>query len=116
MKVIKINNRFKTSRVNAGYTQRDVSKILEFLSYKQLSNYENGKRDPSNMVLYSLPKLYHVSLEYLLCQDKYRSHEEYAEETLGLTTDSITLLKHAKKTNISLKELKSNILNLIKTR
>ena len=93
MKIKTIHNRFKVARINAGYSQRDVSRILDFLSFQALSHYEQGKRVPSNMVLYSLPKLYHVSLDYLLNEDDYRNHEEFIFSELGLDEKSISILK-----------------------
>ena len=93
MKIKTINNRFKVARINAGYSQRDVSHILDFLSFQALSLYEQGKRVPSNMVLYSLPKLYHVSLDYLLNEDDYRNHEEFIISELGLNEKSFLILK-----------------------
>lgn len=93
MKVKSIGNRFKVSRINAGYTQRDVHKILGYLSFQALSQYEKDISIPSNMVLYSLPKLYNVSLDYLLCQDDYRSHEEYITDYLRIPEDVIPILK-----------------------
>lgn len=107
------NNRFKTSRINAGYTQRDVQKIIGFISYQALSQYEKGIRVPSNKVLYSLPRLYKVSLDYLLCQDDFRSHHEFIKEMLGLSNESIQILieLHSKKINITnLKEHLKKIL------
>ncbi|UTY38547.1 helix-turn-helix transcriptional regulator [Allocoprobacillus halotolerans] len=86
MKIKTTNNRFKVARINAGYSQRDVSRILDFLSFQALSLYEQGKRIPSNMVLYSLPKLYHVSLDYLL-------NEDFTISELGLNEKSISILK-----------------------
>lgn len=93
MKIKETNNRFKVARINAGYSQRDVSRILNFLSFQALSHYEQGKRVPSNMVLYSLPKLYHVSLDYLLNEDNYRNHKEFIISELGLSEKSISILK-----------------------
>ena len=92
MKNKQINNRFKVARINAGYSQRDVSRILEFVSFQALSHYEKGKCIPSNKILYALPKLYHVSLDYLLNEDNFRNHNEYIQNKLGLDEKSITIL------------------------
>ena len=92
MKVKQINNRFKVARLNAGYTQRDVERILQFISFQALSLYEHGACIPSNMVLYSLPQLYHVSLDYLLYEDDFRNHEEFIKIKLGLNEQSISIL------------------------
>ena len=46
------------------------------------------------MVLYSLPKLYHVSLDYLLNEDDYRNHEEFIFSEFRLDEKSISILKY----------------------
>lgn len=92
MKIKQTNNRFRVARINAGYSQRDVERILQFISFQSLSLYEHGARIPSNMVLYSLPKLYHVSLDYLLYEDDFRNHEEFIKINLGLNEQSISIL------------------------
>ena len=109
MKIKTTNNRFKVARINAGYSQRDVSCILHFLSFQALSLYEQGKRVPSNMVLYSLPKLYHVSLDYLLNEDDYRNHEEFIISELGLNEKSILILKSNSEHTLINKVLKEFI-------
>ena len=109
MKIKTTNNRFKVARINAGYSQRDVSCILDFLSFQALSLYEQGKRVPSNMVLYSLPKLYHVSLDYLLNEDDYRNHEEFIISELGLNEKSILVLKSNSEHTLINKVLKEFI-------
>ena len=109
MKIKTTNNRFKVARKNAGYSQRDVSCILDFLSFQALSLYEQGKRVPSNMVLYSLPKLYHVSLDYLLNEDDYRNHEEFIISELGLNEKSILILKSNSEHTLINKVLKEFI-------
>lgn len=109
-----VNNRFKTSRINAGYTQRDVQKILKYISFQELSHYEKGNRVPSNKVLYSLPRLYCVSLDYLLYLDNYRSHKEYVTNELGITEENIKLLKFS-NTNIDFySEFKKFLISIIK--
>lgn len=109
MKVKQINNRFKVARLNAGYTQRDVERILQFISFQALSLYEHGACIPSNMVLYSLPKLYHVSLDYLLYEDDFRNHEEFIKSKLGLNEKSISILMANLKNPITIPILKEFI-------
>lgn len=105
MKTIQIHNRFKLARLNAGLTQREVHKRIKFISYQALSQYEKDIRIPSNKVLYELPILYKVSLDYLLMQDEYRNHDEYIQDVLGLDATSITILKKIKSQNDELNEL-----------
>lgn len=105
MFISQISNRFKLARLNAGLTQRDVHQKLGFISYQALSQYEKDLRIPSNKVLYELPKLYDVSLDYLLMQDDYRNHDEYIQEVLGLDKTSIKILKKINAQNKELNEL-----------
>ena len=94
MKINQINNRFKVARINAGYSQRDVSRILKFVSFQALSHYEHGLCIPSNKILYALPKLYYVSLDYLLNEDNFRNHDEFIQIKLGLDEKSVLELLH----------------------
>lgn len=68
MKRKHINNRFKYARLYAGYTQVEAAKASGFVTKQALSHFEKGTRTPSNKVLYTLPKLYNVSLDFLLKQ------------------------------------------------
>lgn len=115
MKINQINNRFKVARINAGYSQRDVSRILKFVSFQALSHYEHELCIPSNKILYALPKLYHVSLDYLLNEDIFRNHNEYIQNKLGLDEKSITILTSNLDHTIRNYFIK-NYINTIKTR
>lgn len=105
MIISQISNRFKLARLNAGLTQRNVHQRLGFISNQALSQYEKDLRIPSNKVLYELPRLYGVSLDYLLMQDDYRNHDEYIQEVLGLDKTSIVALKKITAQNKDLNEL-----------
>ena len=48
MKLIKRCNRLKVARINAGLTQREVSKITKFITCQALSHYENDRSVPRN--------------------------------------------------------------------
>ena len=62
---------------------------------------------------FTLPKLYNVSLDFLLKQDFYINHDEYVESILLLDKKSIQILKLLKQHNIALVDLKK-YLNTIK--
>ena len=113
MKRKHINNRFKYARLYAGYTQVEAAKASGFMTKQALSHYEKGTRTPSNKVLYTLTKLYNVSLHFLLKQDFYINHDEYVESILLLDKKSIQILKSLKQHNIALVDLKK-YLNTIK--
>ena len=114
MKINQINNRFKVARINAGYSQRDVSRILKFVSFQALSHYEHGLCIPSNKILYALPKLYHVSLDYLLNEDNFRNHDEFIQIKLGLDKKSITILSDDSDYTIRNQILKNYIITIQK--
>lgn len=112
MKLRDIGNRYKYARLYAGYTQREAAKASGFMSAQALSHYEKGTRLPSNMILYTLPKLYKVSLDFLLEQDAYINHDEYIKEVIFLDQQSIDLLKTAKKKRRSTRALKQYMIQL----
>ena len=84
MKLRDVGNRYKYARLYAGYTQKDAAKATGFMTAQALSHFEKGTRLPSNMILYTLPKLYKVSLDFLLEQDVYINHDEYIKEVFYL--------------------------------
>lgn len=112
MKLRDVGNRYKYARLYAGYTQKDAAKATGFMTAQALSHYEKGSRLPSNMILYTLPKLYKVSLDFLLEQDAYINHDEYIKEVFYLDQQSIDLLKAAKKNSLSTDDLKEYIIQL----
>lgn len=61
---IQIAERIKQLRKNLGLNQNDFCKKLS-IKQSTLSSYENGTVSPSNEVLYSIAKQYHVSLDWL---------------------------------------------------
>ena len=63
-------------RQNAGYTQADVSRILN-IQRQTYCNYENATRNPPLEIIIALAELYHVSIDYLFCGTE-RIHTESA--------------------------------------
>lgn len=112
MKLRDIGNRYKYARLYAGYTQREAAKASGFMTPQALSHYEKGTRLPSNMILYTLPKLYNVSLDFLLEQSFYINHDEYIKEVIYLDQQSIDLLKAAKMKRRSTNALKQFMIQL----
>ena len=54
--------RLQIARLNAGYSQADVQRILGFLNRKTLCAYEKDVLNPTNKVLCLLPQLYGVKM------------------------------------------------------
>lgn len=113
MKLIEIKNRYKYARINAGFTQVDVVKHLGFLTKGGLKNIEKEQSLPSNKIMYALPKLYNVSLDYLVKEDNYMNHDDFIKETIQLDQESINILKNLIIHNQPLTDLE-NYLNKLK--
>ena len=62
-------NRLKEARLATGMSQKDVADALH-LAPPSVSNWENGKTNPSQENLKALAELYHVSIDYLLGRDR----------------------------------------------
>ncbi len=52
-------------RQNAGYTQAEVSRILN-IQRQTYCNYENALRNPPLEIIVALAELYHVSIDHLV--------------------------------------------------
>jgi len=57
--------KLKSARLSTGLTRKQVAERIG-ISYAVLAHYETGEREPSLNVLYSLAKLYKVSVDFLL--------------------------------------------------
>lgn len=115
MKLIKRYNRLKVARINAGLTQREVSKITKFITYQALSHYENDRSLPNNKIYITLSKLYNTSLDYLFYVDEYKNHNDYLSQYLSLTDQSIKLLKEHKLNQENSNQLKEYIKQIIES-
>ena len=98
--------RLQIARLNAGYSQADVQRILGFLNRKTLCAYEKDVLNPTNKVLCLLPQLYGVSLDYIYKEDNYQNHDDFVTKVLLLDSNSITTLKNLKMNNVNLSDLK----------
>ena len=57
------------ARVNAGYTQGDVSRILH-VSKQTVVNWEKGKAVPTFIVLTALSNLYGIPIDNIILPEK----------------------------------------------
>ena len=62
---LNLSDKLRTSRKNANLTRKQVAERIG-VSYSVLSHYECGEREPSLNVIFSLARLYKVSIDYLL--------------------------------------------------
>ena len=82
MDIKQIGTYLKEKRISKGYTQKELSEILN-VSPQAVSRWENGDNLPDVMKLNELSKLYNVSIEELLQEEK---HSEVGQKTRVLST------------------------------
>ena len=61
---VRFGRRLRNARKKTGYTQEHAGRML-CVTRQQISNYENGKCDPSVRMLYEMAELYRVSIDWL---------------------------------------------------
>ena len=63
-------NNIKTARINAGYSQKEISITLG-VSIPTVSDWESGKKFPSGKNLVKLSQTLHTTIDYLLgCENQ----------------------------------------------
>ncbi len=62
-------NRIRALREDRDLRQIDVAKATG-IDQKTLSNYETGKTNPDSFAILTLAKFFHVSTDYLLCNEQ----------------------------------------------
>ena len=72
-------NRLKTLRKEKGYTQQDLSDILQ-LTKSTVSMYENNNREPEFEKLEEIADLFNVNLDYLLGRSNQRNVFDYSSK------------------------------------
>jgi transcriptional regulator with XRE-family HTH domain len=78
--------RIKKLRKERNMTQEDLGTVIGRTKFN-ISNYENGKRQPDNDTLRAFAKFFDVSIDYLLGESNVRHHTE----TLAFhTTEDLT--------------------------
>ena len=82
MEKIVICDMIKELRQKAGYTQAQVSQMLN-IQRQTYSNYENATRTPPLEIITALADLYHVSTDYLLMGSE-PSKEEVKNDLLSI--------------------------------
>ena len=64
-----MKTRLKELRMENGYTQQDVAKAI-MCATRTYAHYENGERWMGQDTLINLSKLFNVSTDYILCNDR----------------------------------------------
>ena len=86
----------KSERLNRKWSQEKLGKKVG-TSYKQVSNYENGKLIPPMDILLKLCDTFKCELGYILGEDDYTTGtklDTIIERTIGLNTASTNALQH----------------------
>lgn len=76
---IEANARLRECRMEAGLTQKDLAKLSNY-SVQQICYIEKGKRGMSSEAAGIISKILNVRKEYLLCEDDYKTIEDYTVE------------------------------------
>lgn len=76
------NKRLRETRMKCGFTQQNMADKLQ-ISLNAYQKYEQAERSPSLDCLVLIADIFDVSLDYLLCRDKFmKSHAIPADEYL----------------------------------
>lgn len=67
--------RIKEARENAGYSQKELAKIIG-VAQNTLHGYESGKHDPKSDLLIEIAKACHVTTDFLLGHERKNDFEE----------------------------------------
>lgn len=74
------NKRLREVRMQKGLTQQTMADNLN-IGLRSYQKYEQGERSPSLDCLVLIADIFDVSLDYLLCRDKFiQSHVTSADE------------------------------------
>ena len=74
------NKRLREMRMKRGFTQQNMADNLG-ISLNAYQKYEQAERSPSLDCLVTIADIFDVSLDYLLCRDKFiKSHATSADE------------------------------------
>ena len=86
-------NRFKECRLENNLSQPQLSSLLGFAGKKTtIYYYETNKRLPNVPTLIKMKKIFNTSLDYLLCLDDYKNHNDFIIQKLGIPLESIDIL------------------------
>lgn len=107
-------NRFKQCRLEKHLSQPALSLALGFTGKKAtIYAYENNTRIPNVPTLIKMKKLFSVSLDYLLCLDDYKDHNDFVIQNLGLDLETISMLSNLSQdehmTNEIIHYIKNNL-------
>lgn len=71
-----IQERIKELRLEKGYTQEELAKLLGLNSKSNIANYENGANSPSDKIKLKLCKIFDCSMDYLMGKSNFKKNED----------------------------------------
>lgn len=77
-----IQERIKELRLEKGYTQEELAKLLGLNSKSNIANYENGANSPSDKIKLKMCKLFNCSMDYLMGLTSHENPKEELEKRL----------------------------------
>lgn len=91
-----IGKKIKSERLSRKWSQEQLGQKIG-TTYKQISNYENGKLIPPMDILLKLCDIFNCELGYILGEDEYNAGtklDTIIEHSLGLNTSSTKALQY----------------------
>ena len=98
--ILTIGPRIRRLRKGHHLSQAHLAIILS-ISKQQLSNIENGHRNPSLEVLITISQYFRVSLDYLVFDHKFDSSDVWVLQEVCEITEKAALLRHYLKEKFS---------------
>lgn len=68
-----IQERIKELRLEKGYTQEQLAKLLGLNSKSNIANYENGANSPSDKIKSKMCELFNCSMDYLMGESEFKN-------------------------------------------
>ena len=78
-----IQKRIKELRLEKGYTQEELAKLLGLNSKSNIANYESGANAPSDKIKIKMCQLFDCSMDYLMGLTSYKDAKKEIENELA---------------------------------
>lgn len=84
-----IQERIKELRLEKGYTQEELAKLLGLNAKSNIANYENGANSPSDKIKSKMCEIFDCSMDYLMGKSDYKNEIDFItkNDNLGKKVD-----------------------------
>lgn len=106
------SSRIKQMRLDKGWTQKDLAKMLGLKNDTAIANYEAGYSTPKDDIKLKMCELFNCSIDYLMGKSKYKNESDFFEINRQIT-NKILELGTDKNLDIDFQEMEKNISLLI---